>query len=70
MTNPRFSPIDRRGFLCFSAVAPLLCAAGCGGEGEPAVVNTPPAVKRGARDRLEKLKAQGEAAAAKNQQKK
>jgi hypothetical protein len=70
MTNPRFSPIDRRGFLCFGAIAGMLCAAGCDGGGEPAVVDTPPAVKRGARDRLDKLKAQGEAAAAKNQKKK
>jgi hypothetical protein len=70
MTSPRFSPIDRRRFLRFGAIAGVLCASGCSDSGEPAVVNTPPAVKGGARDRLDALQAKGAAGAAKNQQKK
>ena len=70
MRNPRFSPIDRRGFLRFGAAAAVLFAAGCeNGGGEPTQITTPP-VETGNRKRLDKFTEKGAAAAEKASKKK
>ena len=71
MPNHSFRLIDRRGFLCFGALAAGLFAAGCdGGSGEPQQVKTAPTVKQGARSRLDALQQKTADAAAKAGKKK
>jgi hypothetical protein len=64
MANNSLSPMSRRGLLRLGILAAMLGTVGCGEDGTPKAVDTPP-VEGGGRSRLDKMKGKAEEAAAK-----